>query len=34
MTTHCLPLKEVGKAADLLIDHPDKAMGIVLKMSH
>lgn len=34
MTTHCLPLKEVGKAADLLIDHPDKAMGIVLTMSH
>ncbi|MFA6104743.1 MAG: zinc-binding alcohol dehydrogenase [Victivallaceae bacterium] len=34
MTTHCMPLKEVGKAADLLIDHPDKAMGIVLEMSH
>ncbi len=34
MTTHCLPLKQIGKAADLLIDHPEKAIGIVLKMSH
>ena len=34
MTTHTLPLEEVGKAADLLINSPDKAMGIVLKMSH
>jgi hypothetical protein len=34
MTTHILPLEEVGKAADLLIDSPDKALGIVLKMSH
>ncbi len=34
MTTHRIPLKEVGKAADLLIDHPDKAMGIVLEMAH
>lgn len=34
MTTHCLPLAQIGKAADLLIDHPDKALGIVLKMSH
>jgi threonine dehydrogenase-like Zn-dependent dehydrogenase len=34
MTTHKLPIEEVGKAADLLIDHPDQAMGIVLQMSH
>jgi threonine dehydrogenase-like Zn-dependent dehydrogenase len=34
MTTHFMPLEEVGKAADLLIDHPDKAMGIVLEMPH
>ena len=34
MTTHCMALKEVGKAADLLIEHPDKAMGIVLTMSN
>lgn len=31
MTTHELPLAEVGTAADLLIDSPDKALGIVLK---
>jgi threonine dehydrogenase-like Zn-dependent dehydrogenase len=34
MTTHCLPLEDIGKGADLLIEHPDKAMGIVLTMSH
>ena len=34
MTTHTLPLEEVGKAADLLINTPDKAMGIILEMSH
>ncbi len=34
MTTHKLPLSEVGTAADLLINTPDKAMGIVLEMSH
>lgn len=34
MTTHTLPLKEVSKAAELLINSPDKAMGIVLEMSH
>jgi threonine dehydrogenase-like Zn-dependent dehydrogenase len=34
MTTHRMPLAEVGKAADLLIDHPESAMGIILQMSH
>jgi threonine dehydrogenase-like Zn-dependent dehydrogenase len=34
MTTHRLPLHEVGKAVALLIEHPDKAMGIVLTMAH
>jgi len=34
MTTHTLPLEEIEKAADLLINSPEKAMGIVLKMSH
>jgi threonine dehydrogenase-like Zn-dependent dehydrogenase len=34
MTTHTMPLEDVGKAADLLIDHPDRAMGIILKMKH
>ncbi len=32
MTTHRIPLAEIGKAADLLIDHPDQAMGVVLTM--
>lgn len=34
MTTHTLPLEDVAKAADLLINSPDKAMGIILEMSH
>lgn len=34
MTTHTLPLKELGKAVDLLINSPEKAMGIILTMSH
>lgn len=34
MTTHTLPLKDVSKAANLLIDSPEKAMGIILEMSH
>ena len=34
LTTHKLPLADAAKAADLLIGHPDKAMGIVLQMSH
>jgi hypothetical protein len=34
MTTHRMPLKEVAKAADMLIDYPEKAMGIVLEMEH
>lgn len=32
MITHRLPLTEVGQAADLLLHHPDQAMGISLKM--
>lgn len=34
MTTHTFPLTEIGKAADLLINSPDKAMGIILEMTH
>lgn len=34
MTTHSLPLEEAGRAADLLIAEPDKAMGCILNMSH
>ncbi|MDD3116846.1 MAG: hypothetical protein PHO45_05695 [Victivallaceae bacterium] len=34
MTTHRMPLEEVEKATELLINSPDKALGIVLQMSH
>lgn len=34
MTTHRLPLEEVGIAADMLLAEPDKAMGCILTMSH
>lgn len=30
MTTHRMPLEEVDKAAELLLEHPEQAMGIVL----
>jgi len=32
MTTHRIPLEEIGSATELLIDHPDQAMGVVLTM--
>ena len=32
MTTHRLPLDEAGKAADLLLEHPDQALGVILEM--
>lgn len=34
LSTHFMPLEEISKAVDLLIDRPDRALGIVLKMSH
>jgi len=34
ITTHRMPLEDVGKAADLLVESPDKALGIILQMSH
>ena len=34
MITHRLPLIEVGQAADLLLNQPDKALGIILQMKH
>ena len=34
MTTHHMPLSDAGKAADLLVNHPDQALGIVFEMSH
>ena len=34
MTTHRLPLEEIGSAADLLINTPNKAMGMIMEMKH
>jgi threonine dehydrogenase-like Zn-dependent dehydrogenase len=34
MTTHEFPLEKVGDAVDLLINCPEKAMGVILQMSH
>ncbi|MDZ4199321.1 MAG: zinc-binding alcohol dehydrogenase [Kiritimatiellia bacterium] len=32
MTTHRLPLAEVGRAADALIEAPDRSLGVILQM--
>jgi len=32
MITHRLKLADVGQAADLLVDHPDKTLGVILDM--
>lgn len=34
MTTHSMPLEKANAAADLLVDHPDKALGIIFEMKH
>ncbi len=34
MITHRLPLEQVGQAADMLLDHPDRTLGVVLAMRH
>lgn len=34
MTTHRIPIEDVADAGDLLIDHPDKALGVILEMNH
>lgn len=34
LTTHRLPISEVGQATDLLIDHPEQALGIILYYPH
>ena len=33
LTTHRLPLEKIGEASDLLVDHPDRAMGVILTMN-
>ncbi len=34
MITHRLPLDQAGQAADMLIDHPDQTLGVILQMTH
>lgn len=34
MTTHVVPLEDVGKMTDILVDTPEKGQGIVLEMKH
>ena len=34
LITHRMRIEEVGQAADLLIAHPDKALGVILEMNH
>lgn len=34
MTTHRIPLENIREAGDLLIDHPDQALGVILTMKH
>lgn len=34
MTTHHMPLEEAAEAADLLVNKPDKALGIIFEMKH
>ena len=34
LTTHTMPLNKVNDAADLLVNTPDQAMGIILEMEH
>lgn len=34
LITHRMKLEEVGAAAELLIAHPDKALGVILEMDH
>lgn len=34
ITTHTMPVEKAAEAADLLIEKPDKALGIVFEMEH
>jgi len=34
MTSHRIPMTAPNEAADLLVDHPDKALGVIFKMEH
>lgn len=34
LITHRIPLEEISGAGDLLIDHPDQSLGVILTMKH
>ena len=34
LTTHRMPLEKINDAADLLVDHPDQSLGMILTMNH
>lgn len=34
LTTHRLPLRRISEAGELLIDHPEQALGVILTMEH
>ncbi|MBQ7206285.1 MAG: hypothetical protein IJS01_00650 [Lentisphaeria bacterium] len=34
LTTHRMPLENIAEAGDLLVEHPDRALGVILTMKH
>ena len=34
LTTHRMPLENIAGAGDLLIEHPDRSLGVILTMKH
>ena len=34
MTTHHMPLTQIVEAGELLVEHPDQALGVILTMEH
>jgi len=34
LTTHRMPLEKIADAADLLVEHPDRSLGMILTMRH
>ena len=34
LTTHRIPLENIREAGDLLVEHPDQALGVILTMKH
>lgn len=34
LTTHRIPLEKIGETCELLIEHPDQSLGVILTMHH